>query len=52
MAEAFRNQGVEVEGPLQRRGAKGAMQSIYLRDPDRNLVELSVYTGNENDTAG
>ncbi|WP_289185592.1 VOC family protein [uncultured Parasutterella sp.] len=52
IAEAFRNQGVDVEGPLQRHGAKGAMQSIYLRDPDRNLVELSVYTGNENDTAG
>ena len=36
--------GVSVEtGPLEREGAKGAMTSIYFRDPDRNLIEVSRY---------
>lgn len=30
-------------GPVQRRGALGAMTSIYLRDPDGNLVEVAEY---------
>ena len=29
---------------VERHGSKGAMQSIYLRDPDGNLVELSSYS--------
>ncbi len=29
------------EGPGQRTGARGPIQSIYLRDPDGNLVEIS-----------
>ena len=33
---------VEV-GIVQRTGACGPMDSIYLRDPDGNLIELSVY---------
>ncbi len=33
---------VEV-GIVQRTGACGLMDSIYLRDPDGNLIELSVY---------
>lgn len=28
---------------VERHGARGAMQSLYLRDPDGNLVELSSY---------
>lgn len=28
---------------VERHGSKGAMQSLYLRDPDGNLVELSSY---------
>ena len=28
---------------MQRTGALGPMDSIYLRDPDGNLVEISVY---------
>ena len=30
-------------GIVQRTGACGAMNSIYLRDPDENLIEISVY---------
>ncbi|SNV60587.1 VOC family protein [Veillonella rodentium] len=30
-------------GPVVRHGARGEMQSIYLRDPDGNLVELCQY---------
>ena len=34
--------GLEVElGPVQRTGATGPLHSIYLRDPDQNLVEIS-----------
>jgi catechol 2,3-dioxygenase-like lactoylglutathione lyase family enzyme len=32
-----------VEGPVERTGALGPMDSVYLRDPDGNLLELSVY---------
>ena len=35
-------QGVEViEGPVLRTGATGRLRSIYIRDPDGNLIELS-----------
>jgi catechol 2,3-dioxygenase-like lactoylglutathione lyase family enzyme len=35
--------GVAVEeGPVRRTGATRALTSVYVRDPDRNLVELSV----------
>jgi catechol 2,3-dioxygenase-like lactoylglutathione lyase family enzyme len=28
-------------GPVERKGATGQLRSLYLRDPDGNLVELS-----------
>lgn len=30
------------EGPVERTGATGRIQSIYLRDPDGNLIELAT----------
>ena len=35
-----------VEGPVRRTGACGTIHSIYIRDPDRNLIEISRYEGN------
>ena len=32
-----------IEGPLPKTGATGPMNSIYVRDPDGNLVEISNY---------
>jgi catechol 2,3-dioxygenase-like lactoylglutathione lyase family enzyme len=32
-----------VEGPVPKTGATGPMMSIYVRDPDGNLVEISNY---------
>ena len=32
-----------LEGPVAKTGAMGKMQSVYVRDPDLNLVEISVY---------
>ncbi len=30
-------------GPVDRTGALGSMRSVYFRDPDGNLLELSQY---------
>jgi catechol 2,3-dioxygenase-like lactoylglutathione lyase family enzyme len=36
--------GVDVEvGPTEKRGAMGAIVSVYCRDPDGNLIEVSSY---------
>ncbi|MEG0176969.1 VOC family protein [Anaerorhabdus sp.] len=36
--------GIEIEeGVVNRSGVNGSMRSIYLRDPDGNLIEFSSY---------
>lgn len=38
--------GIPIDtGPVSRRGALGAMRSVYLRDSDGNLVEICAYPG-------
>lgn len=42
--EELANLAVTVEeGPVERTGATGTIISVYLRDPDHNLIELSNY---------
>jgi catechol 2,3-dioxygenase-like lactoylglutathione lyase family enzyme len=36
--------GVAIEeGPVARQGARGTLQSVYCRDPDGSLIEISSY---------
>ncbi|HET7765369.1 MAG TPA: VOC family protein [Burkholderiales bacterium] len=34
-----------VEGPVAKTGAAGPLRSVYVRDPDGNLVEISEQAG-------
>jgi len=46
VVEHLRTCGVELlEGPVQRTGALGPIMSVYFRDPDGNLIEVSAYEG-------
>ena len=36
--------GVAIEaGPVKRQGARGVLRSVYCRDPDGSLIEISSY---------
>ena len=38
--------GVAIEeGPVTKQGARGALRSVYCRDPDGSLIEISSYKG-------
>jgi catechol 2,3-dioxygenase-like lactoylglutathione lyase family enzyme len=42
----LRTCGVPIlEGPVKRTGALGPITSVYFRDPDQNLIEVSTYGG-------
>lgn len=32
-----------IEGPVEKHGSEGAMTSVYVHDPDNNLIEIAVY---------
>jgi catechol 2,3-dioxygenase-like lactoylglutathione lyase family enzyme len=42
----LKTKNVTIEnGPVDRIGASGKIRSIYLRDPDRNLIEIANQVG-------
>lgn len=46
VVEHFQGCGVAVlEGPVEKTGALGQMTSVYTRDPEGNLIEVSSYSG-------
>jgi catechol 2,3-dioxygenase-like lactoylglutathione lyase family enzyme len=44
VAEHLKACGVAIElGPVTKQGARGAIRSVYCRDPDGSLIEISSY---------
>lgn len=43
--DTLKDKGIEIiEGPVSRAGAIGPIESIYVRDCDENLIEISNYS--------
>ena len=46
--EGLKGHGVAIiQGPVDKTGAMGPIKSVYFRDPDGNLVEVSNYQATE-----
>jgi catechol 2,3-dioxygenase-like lactoylglutathione lyase family enzyme len=44
VVDHLRDCGVRIEvGPVEKQGARGTLMSVYCRDPDGNLIEISSY---------
>jgi len=45
VAKHLHARSIEIEeGPVARTGARGPIMSLYIRDPDGNLVEIASYS--------
>jgi catechol 2,3-dioxygenase-like lactoylglutathione lyase family enzyme len=46
VAAHLKAHGVAIEeGPVAKQGARGTLRSVYCRDPDGSLIEISSYQG-------